>query len=396
MLEPRNMRVYLDNGTTTQVAKEVLEEMLPYFREKFGHPTFVYSLGQEAADAVERAQEIIAESINAKREEIIFTSGATEANDLAIRGMAYANKKRGNHIITTKVENPSVLRVCERLESEGFKVDYLDVDPQGFLDLNQLEDLINDKTILISIMHVNDEIGTIEPIEEVGKILQELRQRVYFHVNAAASYGRVPIDVERMNIDALSITAHKIHGPKGAGALYLRTNTPVEPVTCGYVSLFPLRPGTENVPAIVGFGKAAELAFDGFEKHVEHMKRLRDKLMNGIEEKIQHVVLHGPRGERRSPANVNYSFKYVEGESVLLHLDLNGISVATGSACSTRKLEPSHVLTAIGVKPEIAHGAIRFTLSRYNTSEEIDYVLEVLPKVIENLRRISPIKAGQF
>jgi len=390
------MKVYLDNGTTTQVAKEVLDAMLPYFKEKFGHPIFVYSLGQEAADAVEKAQKIISKTVNAKPGEITFTSGATEANDLAIRGIAYANRKSGNHIITTKIENPSVLRVCEELEKEGFKVDYLDVNSQGFPNLDRLQDVINEKTILVSAMHVNDEIGTIEPIEEVGKILREQKHKIYFHVNAAASYARVPIDVERMNIDAMSISAHKIHGPKGVGALYLRENTPIEPIIYGYISLFTLKPGTENVPAIVGFGKAAELAFDGFDGHVEHMRKLRGRLMTGIEEKIQHVVLHGPREDKRSPANVNYSFKYVEGESVLLHLDLNGISVATGSACSTRKLEPSHVLTAIGVKPEIAHGAIRFTLSRYNTSEEIDYVLGVLPKVIENLRKISPVKPGAF
>jgi len=390
------MKVYLDNGTTTQVAKEVLDAMLPYFTEKFGHPIFVYSLGQEAADAVEKAQKIISKTVNAKPGEIIFTSGATEANDLAIRGIAYANRKSGNHIITTKIENPSVLRVCEELEKEGFKVDYLDVDPQGFIDLDQLQSSINEKTILVSAMHINDEIGTIEPIEAVGEILQEQKHKIYFHVNAAASYARVPIDVERMNIDAMSISAHKIHGPKGVGALYLRGNTPIEPIAYGYISLFTLKPGTENVPAIVGFGRAAELAFDGFDRHVEHMRKLRDRLMASIEEKIQHVVLHGPKGDKRSPANVNCSFKYVEGESVLLHLDLNGISVATGSACSTRKLEPSHVLTAIGVKPEIAHGAIRFTLSRYNTAEEIDYVLEVLPKVIENLRKISPVKPGAF
>lgn len=390
------MKVYLDNGTTTQVPKEVLDAMVPYFTEKFGHPIFVYSLGQEAADSVEKAQKIIAKTMNARPGEIIFTSGATESNDFAIRGIAYANKKGGDQIITTKIENPSVLRVCEKLEKEGFKVDYLDVDSQGFVNLNQLRELISEKTVLVSAMHVNDEIGTIESIEEIGKILREQDHKIYFHVNAAASYTRVPIDVERMNIDALSISAHKIHGPKGAGALYLREGTPIEPITYGYISMFTLKPGTENVPAIVGFGKAAELAFNGFDKHVEHMRRIGDKLMVGIEEKIQHVVLHGPRENKRSPANVNYSFKYVEGESVLLHLDLNGISVATGSACSTRKLEPSHVLTAISVKPEVAHGAIRFTLSRYNTSEEIDYVLEVLPRVIENLRKISPIKPGKF
>jgi len=390
------MKVYLDNGTTTQVAKEVLDEMLPYFKEKFGHPLFLYSLGQEAADAVERAQKTIAKTINAAGEEIVFASSATEANDLAIRGVAHANRKAGDHIITTKIENPSVLRPCEMLEKEGFKVDYLNVDSQGFVNLEQLQKLINEGTILVSMAYVNDEIGTIEPIEEVGKLLQEQKHKIYFHVNAAASYARVPLDVKQMSIDLLSLSAHKIHGPKGVGTLYLREGTKIEPLSYGYISMFPLKPGTENVPAIVGFGKAAELAFDGFEKHVEHMRNLRDKLMDGIEKRISYIVLHGPRGEKRSPSNVNYSFKYAEGESILLHLDLNGISVATGSACATRKLEPSHVLTAIGVIPEIAHGAIRFTLSRYNTSEEIDYVLDVLPKVIENLRRISPVKPGAF
>ena len=390
------MKVYLDNGSTTRVANEVLEAMLPYFVEEIGHPIFIYSLGQAAADAVERSQKIIAKTLNANQEEIVFTSGATESNDIAIRGTAYANKKSGNHIITTKVENPSVLRTCERLEKEGFKVDYLNVDPQGFVNVEQLEGKINENTILVSVAHVNDEIGTIEPIEEIGKILDEQKHKIYFHVNAAASYARVPLDVKRMKIDLLSISAHKIHGPKGAGALYVREGTKIEPINYGYISLFPLRPGTENVPGIVGFAKAAELAFDNFDAQVEKMRKLRDRLMVGIEERIPHVVLHGPRGEKRSPANVNYSFKYVEGESVVLHLDLNGISAATGSACSTRKLEPSHVLTAIGVRPEIAHGAIRFTLSRYNTEQEIDYVLEVLPKVIDGLRKISPIKPGEF
>ena len=390
------MKVYLDNGSTTRVANEVLEAMLPYFVEEIGHPIFIYSLGQAAADAVERSQKIIAKTLNANQEEIVFTSGATESNDIAIRGTAYANKKSGNHIITTKVENPSVLRTCERLEKEGFKVDYLNVDPQGFVNVEQLEGKINENTILVSVAHVNDEIGTIEPIEEIGKILDEQKHKIYFHVNAAASYARVPLDVKRMKIDLLSISAHKIHGPKGVGALYVREGTKIEPINYGYISLFPLRPGTENVPGIVGFAKAAELAFDNFDAQVEKMRKLRDRLMVGIEERIPHVVLHGPRGEKRSPANVNYSFKYVEGESVVLHLDLNGISAATGSACSTRKLEPSHVLTAIGVRPEIAHGAIRFTLSRYNTEQEIDYVLEVLPKVIDGLRKISPIKPGEF
>ena len=390
------MKVYLDNGTTTPVAKEVVEAMLPYFTERFGHPIFIYSLGQEAADAVESSQATIARTINAKPSEIIFTSSATEANDLAIRGVVYANRKRGDHIITTKIENPSVLRVCDELEKEGFKVDYLPVDAQGFVDPGKLEKTITKRTILVSVGHVSDEIGTIEPIEQIGKLLREQKNKIFFHVNAAAAYARVPIDVNRMGIDIMSLSAHKIHGPKGVGSLYLRENTPIEPISYGYISLFTLKPGTENIPGIAGFGRAAELAFDGFEKHVGDMRKLRDKLMEGIEERVPHVLLHGPRGDKRSPANVNYSFKGVEGESVLLHLDLNGISVATGSACSTRKLEPSHVLTAIGAKPEVAHGAIRFTLSRYNTTDEIDYVLEVVPRVIENLRKISPVKPEEL
>ncbi len=390
------MRAYLDNGTTTQVAKEVLDAMLPYLTEKFGHPLFLYSLGQEAADAVENSQKTIADTLNAGQKEITFTSNATEANDFAIRGVAHANRKSGNHIITTKIENPSVLRPCEMLEKEGFKVEYLDVDSQGFVDLKELQELINENPILVSVAQVNDEIGTIEPIAEIGKMLHEQKHKIYFHVNAAASYARVPIDVQKMGIDLMSLSAHKIHGPKGVGALYVREGTQIKPMSYGYISMFPLKPGTENIPAIVGFGKAAELAFVNFNSHVKHMQRLRDKLMAGIEERVPYIVLNGPRGEKRSPANVNYSFKGVEGESVLLHLDLNGISVATGSACSTRKLEPNHVLTAIGVKPEIAHGAIRFTLSRYNMAEEIDYVLEVVPRVIENLRKISPVKPEEL
>lgn len=390
------MQAYLDNGNTTPVLKEVVEAMLPYFSEKYGHPLFIYTLGREANEAVENASGMIASTIGASAEELTFTSGATEANDLALRGVAYANREKGNHIITSKVENPSVLRICEELEKEGFKVDYLEVDREGFVNLERLEELIGERTILVSIMHVNDEIGTVEPIEEVGKLLKEQDHEIYFHTDAAASYARVPVDAEKANVDLLSISSHKIHGPKGIGALYVRRGTKITPTTHGYLSLSKLRPGTENVPGIVGFAKAAEVAFKNLDKDEDHMQMLRDKLMKGIEDGIQHVALHGARGDKRSPANVNYSFKYVEGESVMMQLDLRGISVATGSACATRKLEPSHVLTAIGVKPEIAHGAIRFTLSRLNTKEEIDYTLEILPKVIEQLRKISPMKPGAF
>jgi len=389
------MKAYLDNGTTTQVAKEVVDAMLPYFTERFGHPIFLYSLGQEAADAVEKSQKTIARTINAKPGEILFTSGATEANDIALRGVAYTNRERGNHIITTKIENPSILRTCERLEKEGFEIDYLPVDGEGFVDVDKLEKTLNDKTILVSVANVNDEIGTIEPVEEIGKLLREREEKIYFHVNAAAGYARVPVDVERIGADLVSLSAHKIHGPKGVGALYIREGTPVEPVSYGYVSFFKLKPGTENIPGIVGFAKAAELAFEGFERHTSHMRKLRDKLISGFES-VPYSVFNGPREDKRSPANVSCSFKGLEGESMLMHLDLHGISVATGSACSTTKLEPSHVLTAIGVKPEVAHGTIRFTLSRYNTEEEIDYTLEVVPRVVEQLRKISPVKPEEL
>lgn len=390
------MKAYLDNGTTTAVAKEVLDAMLPFFTERYGHPIFLYALGQEAAEAVEKSQKTIAGTINAKPEEVVFTSSGTESIDMGIRGVAYANRGNGDHIITSKVENPAVLRVCERLDKEGFKVEYLPVDKQGFVDPEQVRKALTDKTILVSIANVNDEIGTIQPVEEIGKIIRGRKKKVYFHVNACAGYGRVPIDVGKLGADLVSLSAHKTHGPKGVGALYLRKNTRIDPIFFGYVSMFGLKPGTENVAGIVGFARAAELASENFDRNVRHMAGLRDRLMEGIEEKIPHVVLHGPRGEKRSPANVNYSLKGAEGEAIQLRLDLEGVSVATGSACSTRKLEPSHVMTAIGIRPEVAHGSIRFTLSPYTTEEEIDHVLGVLPKVMENLRKISPIKPEEI
>lgn len=390
------MKAYLDCGSTTPVHPEVVSEMKRFLTEEFGHPLFLYRIGVEAAEAVERAKERISETVGARSGEVVFTSGATEANDLAIRGVAHANRKRGRHIITTRVENPSVLKVCERLEQEGFRVDYLPVDGEGFVDPVEVEEKLKEETVLVSIANVNDEIGTIQNIEEIGKIVREQKNKVYFHVNAAAGYGKVPVDVERVGIDLLSLSAHKIHGPKGVGALCVREGTEIEPVNYGYVSLSGLRPGTENIPGIMGFAKAAELAFSEFDSHEKHMRKLQNRLMDGIEEKIPHVQLHGPRGDRRSPANVNYSFKGVEGESVLLRLDMNGVAVATGSACSTRKLEPSHVLTAIGVNPVVAHGAIRFTYTWMTGEEEVEHALGVLPKVVEDLRRISPIKPEEL
>ena len=385
---------YLDNCRTTMVAREVVGTMLPFFTEKFGHPYSIYRLGQEANEAVASSREVIAKTIGAQREEILPTSGGTEANDIAIRGIAYGNRDRGNHIVTTKIEHPSTLRICEELSKEGFKVDYLDVDREGFVNLDQLKKTLSEKTILVSVMHVNNEIGTIEPVEEIGKILAEQKHKIYFHVNAAASYTKVPVNVDRMRADLLSLSAHKIHGPKGAGSLYVRRGTRIKPVIYGYISLSSLRPGTENVPGIVGIAKAAEIAFAKFDAYVRHMTKLRDRLIKGIESKVPDIILNGPRGGKRSPDNVNFSFKYIEGESIMLHLDLLGISVSTASACTSRKLEPSHVLTACGVPIEVAHGSIRFGVSRYNTENEIDYVLESLPGVIEKLRKISPLMHG--
>lgn len=385
------MEAYLDNGNTTPVDERVAEAMKPYFTEKYGHPLFIYSKGREANETVEKASETIASTVGAEGNELTFTSGATEANDIALRGIAKANQEKGKHIITSKIENPSVLRICERLEKIGFNVDYLNVDEEGFINLDQLKDLIDKETILVSIGHVSDEIGTIEPIKKIGEIIEDENPQTYFHTNAAASYGRVPISMEDSNVDLLSLSAHKIHGPKGVGALVAKENVELEPVNYGYLSLSEERPGTENVPGIVGFEKASTLSYENFDSKIEKMKSLRNKLMRGIEESITETVLHGPREGKRSPANANYSFKHVEGESILMHLDMRGISVATGSACATRKLEPSHVLTAIGVEPVTAHGAIRFTLSRMNTEEEIEYTLEVLPEVISKLREMSPM-----
>lgn len=384
------MRAYLDNGNATPVDERVLEEMEPYFTGRFGHPLFIYQKGKEANEAVEKADERIVSTIGADSKNLTFTSGSTEANDMALRGVAKARKDDGDHIIVSEVENPSILRIAEKLE-EDFDVDYLEVDENGFVDPERLSQLIRDETILVSVGHVSGEIGTIQPMEEIGKIISDENPDTYFHSNAVNSYGLVPIDFDKFNLDLISLDAHRIHGPKGVGALINGPDVEIEPVNYGYLSLSELRPGTENVPGIVGFGKAAELSFENFDGKIERIENLRNKLIEEIKKKVSDVILHGPRGADRSPANVNFSFKNVEGESILMQLDMRGISVATGSACATRKLEPSHVLTAIGVDPVVAHGAIRFTLSRMNTDEEIDYVLDVLPEVVRKMREMSPM-----
>src|SRR3989338_5831587 len=379
------MKVYLDHGATTPVDKEVVKSMLPYYTKDFGNASSLHQFGQKAKEALENSREIIAKKLNAEPKEIVFTGSGSESDNLAIKGIAYANKDKGNHIITSKIEHPAILETCKALEKEGFSVTYLDVNEEGLISLEELKKSITNKTILVSIMHANNEIGTIEPIEEIGKICRE--KKVYFHTDAVQSFTKMPIDVKKMNVDLISLSSHKIHGPKGVGALFIKNGTKIQKIIYDGHHENDKRAGTENIPGIVGFTKAAELAN---EEYTSHMTKLRDALIKELE-KIPNSQLNGPRGNKRLCNNANLSFHFIEGESALLRLDMKGIAVSTGSACSSQSLTPSHVLTAIGLKPEIAHGSLRFTLGRENTEKEIDYVLKVLPKVVEELREISPL-----
>ncbi len=378
------MKIYLDNGATTKVAKEVIEVMLPYFYEQYGNASSLHSYGREAREAVEEARKIIADSIGANSGEIVFTSGGTESDNFAIRGYAFANKDKGNHIITTRIEHPAVLNTCKELEKQGFEVTYLDVDEDGFVDIEQLKKSITKKTILVSIIHGNNVIGTIQDIENIGKVCEE--NNIALHTDAVQSYTKFDIDVENMNICLLSASSHKIHGPKGAGFLYIKQGTKMLSQNTGGSHEFKLRAGTENVPGIVGMAKAVEIADN---KYVQEMQKLRDYLIEGLL-KIPYTILNGSI-EKRLCNNVNISFKHVEGESLLMHLDLEGISVSTGSACSSKTLEPSYVLLALGQKIEDAHGSIRFTLSKYITKKQIDYTIKKVKDIVDKLRKISPL-----
>jgi len=379
------MKAYLDNGATTQVAKEVIKTMQKVMTNHFGNPSSLHTFGEEAKQELEKAREIIAKKLNADPSEIIFTSGGTESDNIAIRGTAYKNKDKGNHIITTSIEHPAVLRTCEALEKEGFKITYLKVDKDGLIRLKELEDTITQQTILVTIIHGNNEIGTIQDIESIGKVCKS--KNVLFHTDAVQSFTKVPIDVKKINIDLMSISAHKIHGPKGVGALFIKKGTRLRQIITGGEQENKNRPGTENTPGAAGFAKAVELCK---EQGIEDMIRLRDMLIDGIEKNIPDVILNGSR-EKRLPNNVNIAFRYIEGESLLYQLDSKGIAVSTGSACSSQSLSPSYVLLAIGLKPEVAHGSIRFTLSRYTTKEEIEYTIKNVKEVVENLRKISPL-----
>ncbi len=380
--------IYLDNAATTPVRKEVLEEMSPYFSKKYGNASSLHSFGREASMALQNARSKTADVISAAPEEIYFTGGGSEADNLAIKGVAFANKDKGNHIITSAIEHDAVLNTCKFLEESGFKVSYLPVDKYGFVDCGDVERAITKKTILISVMHANNEIGTIEPVANIGALAQE--NGVYFHTDAVQSFGKIPIDVGKMGIDLLSASSHKIYGPKGVGMLYVRKGVKVQPLIHGGGHENGLRSGTENVAGIVGFGKASELAEN--ERAVEAGReiKLRDRLIKGAL-KIKNSNLNG-HPTIRLPNNANFSFKFIEGEGLILDLDSYGIAASTGSACSTKSLEPSHVLLCIGLKHEEAHGSLRLSLGRYTTDKDINYVLKVLPKTVERLRKISPYK----
>lgn len=381
-------RVYLDHSATTPVRPEVAELVCKYMTVHFGNASSVYSFGREARKAVENAREQVAAVIGADPAEIIFTSGGTEADNLAIMGVAYANEKKGNHIITTQIEHHAVLDTCHYLEKKGFEVTYLPVDEHGLVSIRDLENSITDKTVLISVMHANNEVGTIQPVADIGRIARG--RGVYFHTDAVQTFGKIPVNVKDMNIDLLAVSAHKIYGPKGTGCLYIRKGTKMNNIMFGGGQERKRRPGTENVPGIVGFGQAAEMAAAEMDQQMTYLAKQRDRLIAGIFKSIDHVKLNG-HPEKRLPGNVNVSFRFVEGESLLLSLDMKGIAASSGSACTSGSLDPSHVLLAMGIPHEIAHGSLRMTLGRGNTEEDIDYVLEVLPEILNRLRAMSPL-----
>ena len=380
--------VYLDYAATTYVKPEVLEEMLPYFTQKFGNPSSFYSISRENRMAIDKARAQVAKALNCDVNEVYFTGGGSEADNWAIKGIASAHKNKGNHIITTKIEHHAVLHTCQYLEKHGFEVTYLDVDDKGLVNLEELKNAITDKTILVSIMFANNEIGTIEPIKQIGEICRE--RKIFFHTDAVQAVGNVAIDVKDMNIDLLSLAGHKIYGPKGVGVLYIRKGIKIDNLIHGGSQERNRRAGTENIPGVVGLGKAIELATDNLEEHRNKMIALRDRLIEGLL-KVPYTRLNGAEGDKRLPGNVNVCFEFVEGESILLSLDFKGICASSGSACTSGSLDPSHVLLAIGLPHEIAHGSLRLTLGEGSKEEDVDYILEVTPPIIERLRNMSPL-----
>lgn len=381
--------VYLDYAATTPVDPRVEKAMLPYISEKFGNTMSLHSFGQEAKEALEGSREVIADLMGAKSSEIIFTSSATESNNSVLKGIAFANRERGNHIIISSIEHACVMESARFLESQGFEITRLKVDKFGLVDPADVKKAIRKNTLLVSIMHANNEIGTIEPIEEIGKICRE--RGVYFHTDAAQSFGKIPIDVNKMNVDLLTASSHKMYGPKGAASLFIREGVKILPLLHGGGHESGLRPSTVNVAAIVGFAEACRICKKEMQKESQRLTKLRDELIKGVLEKIEGSHLNG-HPQKRLPNNANFWFEFVEGESMVIQLDLLGIAASTGSACSSEKLEPSHVLLAIGLKPQEAHGSLRLSLGRWTTKKEIDELLEVLPEAIKKLREISPFK----
>ncbi len=381
-------RIYMDNAATTPIKEEVLQAMLPYLTQVYGNASSIYKTGREAKAAVDGARETIAKTLGAKEREVYFTACGSEADNWAIKGVAMAKRSKGNHIITSAIEHHAVLHTLEYLEKNGFEVTYLPVDENGMISIDDLNNAIKDTTILITIMFANNEIGTVQPIKEIAKIAKE--HKILFHTDAVQAYGHLPIDVKEMGIDMLSMSAHKIYGPKGVGALYVRGGIKLENFMHGGAQERGKRAGTENVAGIVGFAKAAELAFSELDENIKRLTAMRDRLIAGIEEKIPYIKLNGHRSERL-PNNVNFSFRYIEGEALLLMLDMKDIAASSGSACTSGSLDPSHVLLAIGIPHEIAHGSLRLSLGDFTTDEDVDYILEVLPGIVERLRQMSPL-----
>ncbi len=381
-------RVYLDYAATTPVHPDVLKAMIPYLSDAFGNPSSLYSCGREAKGAIEEARVKVADLIGAQDEEIVFTGSGTEADNFAIKGVAFANESKGNHIITSSIEHHAVTETCKFLERKGFSVTYLPVDEYGLVDPHDVKKAITGKTILISVMHANNEMGTIEPIAEIGRVTKEAG--IYYHTDAVQTVGHIPVDVNELGVDLLSMSAHKLCGPKGIGALYIRKGTKLIPFMHGGEQERRRRASTENVPGIVGLGTAAELARQEMDEEVQRLTHLRNQLIKGLLERIDHVRLNG-HPQKRLPNNINVSIDFAEGESMLLNLDLEGICASTGSACSSSSLEPSHVLLAMGLAHEQAHCSLRFTLGKWTTEEEIGQVLEVLPRIVAKLRAMSPL-----
>jgi cysteine desulfurase len=386
-------KVYLDNNATTRMREEVLEAMLPYYKDIYGNASSIHEFGRLARRGIDDARQKVADLLGAASpEEIIFTGSGTEADNFAIRGVAHALKNKGNHIITSSIEHHAVLNTCKALEKEGFKTTYLKVDKYGIVDLDELKKSINDKTILITIMYANNEVGTIEPVEEIAKIAKD--KGVYFHTDAVQAVGKVTFYAKTFGADLISMSAHKIYGPKGVGVLYVKKATKIEQLLYGGHHEMGKRAGTENVAGIVGLGKASELAKKETKEEIARLASLRDYLYKGITDRIEEVRLNG-HPTKRLPNTLNVGFKYLEGESIILNLDMEGIAVSTGSACTSGSLEPSHVLTAMGVDAADTQGSIRFSLGRDNTKEDMDYVLEVLPPIIKRLRDMSPLYEGK-